>query len=179
MYYDMISAFIKSMRGSDADAALFWSARLLEAGCDPLLILRRVMIHAAEDVGMADPQALVVATAAMNAFVHLGLPEGRIPMAEAIIYVSEASKSNSVVSALEASTEAAKKYAKSVVPLPLRDVNFKTEKVQGYLYPHSFGGWVEQQYLPDEAKEDIYYVPSHNGAEKDLVRAKMIKRNKG
>ena len=179
MYYDMISAFIKSMRGSDADAALFWSERLIQAGCDPMLILRRVMIHAAEDVGMADPRALVVATSAMTAFTHLGLPEGRIPMAEAIIYVSEASKSNSVVSALESACECAKKHAVSVVPLPLRDANYKTETIKGYKYPHSYGGWVEQQYLPDEVKDEEFYVPSQNGFEKDLVRAKKIKGNKG
>ena len=179
MYYDMISAFIKSMRGSDADAALFWSERLLQAGCDPLLILRRVMIHAAEDVGMADPNALVVATSAMTAFTHLGLPEGRIPMAEAIIYVSEASKSNSVVTALERAEASAKKHARAVVPLPLRDVNYQIEEVKGYKYPHSYGGWVEQQYLPDEAKDEIFYEQSGNGKEKDLVRAKIIKRNKG
>ncbi|MBQ7652913.1 MAG: replication-associated recombination protein A [Clostridia bacterium] len=179
LYYDMISAFIKSMRGSDADAALFWSERLIQAGCDPLLILRRVMIHASEDVGMADPRALVVATSAMTAFTHLGLPEGRIPMAEAIIYVAEASKSNSVVTALERAEKSAKAHAASAVPLPLRDVNYKTEEIKGYKYPHSYGGWVEQQYLPDEAKDDVYYEPSDNGYEKTLVRAKVIKGNKG
>ena len=97
MYYDIISAFIKSMRGSDSDAAVYWAERLIEAGADPMLVARRIVIHAAEDVGMADPHALVVAVSAMTAFEKIGLPEGRIPLTEAIIYVSEAPKSNSVV----------------------------------------------------------------------------------
>lgn len=179
LYYDMISAFIKSMRGSDADAALYWSERLIQAGADPLLIARRVVIHAAEDVGMADPRALVVATSALTAFQNLGLPEGRIPLAEAIIYVCEASKSNSVVCALEAASHDAVNTKDDIVPLYLRDPNYKVEKVAGYKYPHDFGGWVEQQYLPDCIKDASYYKPSANGEEKDLVRAKIAKRNKG
>ncbi len=179
MYYDIISAFIKSMRGSDADAALYWAERLLEAGCDPMLIARRVVIHAAEDVGMANPQALVVAVSALTAFQNLGLPEGRIPLAEAIIYVSESSKSNSVVTALDMATEAATKTKDDNVPLYLRDPNYKVERVSGYKYPHDFGGWVEQQYLPDSLKDARFYTPGHNGEEATLVRAKDIKRNKG
>lgn len=179
MYYDFISAFIKSMRGSDADAALYWAERLIEAGCDPMLICRRVVIHAAEDVGMANPQALVVAVSAMHAFQNIGLPEGRIPLAEAIIYVSESSKSNSVVEALAAATDAAVKTRDDNVPMYLRDPNYKSERVEGYKYPHSFGGWVEQQYLPDSLKDAEFYVPSQNGEEKTLIRAKKIKRNKG
>jgi putative ATPase len=179
MYYDFISAFIKSMRGSDADAALYWSERLLEAGCDPMLIARRVVIHAAEDVGLANPQALPVAVAAMHAMQNIGLPEGRIPLAEAIIYVSESSKSNSVVCALEAACEAATHTKDDTVPLYLRDPNYKVERVTGYKYPHDFGGWVEQQYLPDSLKDAEFYTPSANGEEKTLIRAKKIKRNKG
>lgn len=179
LYYDMISAFIKSMRGSDADAALFWAERLIQAGCDPMLICRRIVIHASEDVGMADPRALVVATSALTAFQNLGLPEGRIPMAEAIIYICEASKSNSVVSALEEASECAKNNPNLAVPIYLRDVNYKFEKVEGYKYPHAYGGWVEQTYLPIEIKDTQFYHPSENGYEKDLVRAKVIKGNKG
>ena len=179
MYYDMISAFCKSLRGSDSDAALFWAERLILAGCDPLLIFRRLIVHSAEDVGMADPMALQIAVSAMTAFQNLGLPEGQIPMAEAIIYVCEASKSNSVVNALYAARDAADQSGNCEVPFHLRDANYKTEKIQGYKYPHSFGGWVEQQYLPDSLKDSEFYVPSTNGKEKDLVRAKKIKKNKG
>lgn len=179
LYYDMISAFIKSMRGSDSDAALFWSERLIQAGCDPMLICRRIVIHAAEDVGMADPNALNIAVSAMNAFKNIGLPEGRIPMAEAIIYICEASKSNSVVTALERASDMAINNPNLPVPLYLRDANYKTEKVVGYKYPHSYGGWVEQSYLPDSIKDEVFYEPSKNGYERTLVRAKIIKGNKG
>lgn len=179
MYYDMISAFIKSMRGSDADAALFWSERLIQAGCDPMLICRRIVIHAAEDVGMADPNALNIAVSAMLAFQNIGYPEGRIPMAEAIIYVCEASKSHSVEAALCAASEMAINNPDLPVPIYLRDANYKTEKIEGYKYPHDYGGWVEQTYLPFEIKDSEFYIPSQNGKEKDLVRAKKIKGNKG
>ena len=179
MYYDIISAFIKSMRGSDADAALYWAERLLEAGADPMLVARRVVIHASEDVGMADPNALVVAVSAMTAFQNLGLPEGRIPLAHAIIYVAEASKSNSVVCALDKATHDAQMTKDNAVPLYLRDPNYKVEDVRGYKYPHDYGGWVEQQYLPDSIKDAVYYTPSNNGAEKNMVRAKIVKHNKG
>lgn len=179
MYYDMISAFIKSMRGSDADAALFWSERLIQAGCDPMLICRRIVIHAAEDVGMADPNALNIAVSAMLAFQNIGYPEGRIPMAEAIIYVCEASKSHSVEAALSAASEMAINNPDLPVPIYLRDANYKTEKIEGYKYPHNYGGWVEQTYLPFEIKDCEFYIPSQNGKEKDLVRAKKIKGNKG
>lgn len=179
MYYDMISAFIKSMRGSDADAALFWSERLIQAGCDPMLICRRIVIHAAEDVGMADPNALNIAVSAMLAFQNIGYPEGRIPMAEAIIYVCEASKSHSVEAALCVASEMAINNPDLPVPIYLRDANYKTEKIEGYKYPHDYGGWVEQTYLPFEIKDSEFYIPSQNGKEKDLVRAKKIKGNKG
>ena len=179
MYYDMISAFIKSMRGSDADAALFWAERLIQAGCDPMLICRRIVIHAAEDVGMADPNAINVAVSALTAFQNIGLPEGRIPMAEAIIYVCEASKSNSVVTALERASEKAKNNPDLPVPIYLRDAHYKSEKIEGYKYPHAYGGWVEQTYLPLEIKDEVFYEPSSNGKEKDLIRAKVIKGNKG
>lgn len=178
-YYDMISAFCKSLRGSDSDAAIYWMERLISSGCDPMLICRRLVVHSAEDVGMADPYALTVAVSAMTAMQNIGLPEGRIPLTEAIIYVAEASKSNSVITALGAAHDAVEKTYGDIVPSHLKDANYKQEKIEGYRYPHSFGGWVEQQYLPDAIKDERFYEPSSNGFEKNLVRAKIIKRNKG
>ncbi len=177
MYYDMISAFIKSMRGSDSNAALYWAERLIEAGCDPMLIARRIMIHACEDVGMADPNAIVVATSCVQAFERIGLPEGRIPLAEGIIYVSEAPKSNKVVEALGGAENAVKTIKHESVPLYLRDPNYKgnEEKVSGYKYPHSYGGWVKQQYLPDEIKDAKFYEPTENGFEK-VIKERQEKR---
>ncbi len=177
MYYDMISAFIKSMRGSDSNAALYWAERLIEAGCDPMLIGRRIMVHACEDVGMADPNAIVVATSCVQAFEKIGLPEGRIPLAEGIIYVSEAPKSNKVVEALGGAENAVKNIKHETVPLYLRDPNYKgdDEKVSGYKYPHSYGGWVKQQYLPDEIKDAKFYEPTENGFEK-VIKERQSKR---
>ncbi len=169
MYYDMISAFIKSMRGSDSSAALYWAERLLEAGCDPMLIGRRIMIHACEDVGLADPNAIVVATSCVTAFEKIGLPEGKIPLAEGIIYVAEAPKSNQVVEALGLADNAVKTIKHESVPLYLRDPNFKgEERVSGYKYPHTYGGWVKQQYLPDEIKDAKFYNPTDNGFEAEI-----------
>ncbi|MDR3217071.1 MAG: replication-associated recombination protein A [Clostridiaceae bacterium] len=179
MYYDMISAFIKSMRGSDSNAAVYWSERLLSAGCDPLLICRRVMIHAAEDVGMADPNALVVAASAVTAFERIGLPEGRLPLTEAIIYVAEAPKSNSVCVALNAANQAVQRVKRENVPKALQDPNYKGEKISGYKYPHDFpGGWVEQQYLPDGAKNDVYYTPSEYGFEAEIRKRHAARKKK-
>ena len=179
MYYDMLSAFCKSLRGSDSDAAVYWAIRLIESGCDPMLIARRLIAHSAEDVGMADPMAQLMATSAMFAIQNIGMPEGRLPLVNSIIYVCEASKSNSVVNALDKAVELVNKSKDDIVPLYLRDANFKVEKVEGYKYPHSFGGWVEQQYLPDSLKDEKLYIPSANGKEANLVRAKVIKKNKG
>lgn len=178
MYYDMISAFCKSLRGSDSDAALYWAERLIQAGCDPMLIFRRLIVHSSEDVGMADPNALVVAVSAMTAFQNIGLPEGKIPMFNAIIYVCEAPKSNSVVVAKYAVEKIVSEKKDDVVPMYLRDANYKAEKIGGYNYPHDYGGWVEQQYLPDSLKDEKFYIPSKNGFEKYLIRAKEIKANK-
>ncbi len=177
MYYDMISAFIKSMRGSDSSAALYWAERLIEAGCDPLLIGRRIMIHACEDVGLADPNAIVVAQSCVNAFEKIGLPEGRIPLAEGIIYVSEAPKSNQVVEALALADNAVKTVKRETVPLYLRDPSFKDkdEAVSGYKYPHDYGGWVEQQYLPDELKNERFYNPTDNGFERIIKERQALR----
>ncbi|MCQ2602764.1 MAG: replication-associated recombination protein A [Clostridia bacterium] len=170
MYYDIISAFIKSMRGSDANAAVYWAMRLIDAGCDPMLIARRIMIHACEDVGMADPNAIVVAASCMQAYEKIGLPEGKIPLTEGIIYVSEAPKSNKVVEALYSAEDAVKTIKHESVPFYLRDPNYRGEKISGYKYPHSYGGWVEQQYLPDEIKDKVFYEPTENGFEKEIKR---------
>lgn len=167
-YYDMISAFCKSLRGSDPDAALYYAMRLISAGCDPMLIARRLVVHAAEDVGIADTNALNVAVNAMYALERIGIPEGKIPLSEAIIYVCLAPKSPSVVNAMSAACERAEE-AHDNVPKYLRDGNYKGERITGYKYPHSFGGYVDQQYLPDDIRNDEYYVPTENGAEKDVV----------
>ena len=165
-YYDMLSAFCKSLRGSDSNAGLYWAMRLIDAGCDPLLIFRRIIAHSAEDVGMANPNALVVATSALTAYEKIGLPEGTLPLAEAIICVCESEKSNSVVIARDEAERAVQTVKKEAVPMYLRDVNYKQEKISGYKYPHDYGGYVEQQYLPDDLKDAKFYVPSDHGYEK-------------
>lgn len=163
-FYDMLSGFCKSLRGSAPDAAIFYALRLINAGCDPLIIFRRLIVHSAEDVGLADPNAMVVAVNAMTAYEKIGLPEGKIPLTEVIIYVCKAPKSDSVVKAMEAA-DAVAQEGHDIVPLHLRDANYKTEKVFGYKYPHDYGGWVEQQYLPDDIKDKVFYFPSNNGDE--------------
>ena len=166
MYYDMISAFIKSMRGSSTDAALYWAVRMIESGCDPLLIARRVMIHASEDVGTADPHALTIAVSAMQALEKVGLPEAMIPLAEAIIYISEAPKSNAVYLALRNAEEAVRNIKNEEVPFHLRDKLNKFGSGSDYLYPHDFpNGFVKQQYLPDTLKDTVYYHPKNNKME--------------
>ena len=173
LYYDILSAFCKSLRGSDADAALYYAFRLIEGGCDPMLVLRRLIVHAAEDVGMADPNALVVAASALTAFEKLGAPEGLIPLSEAIIYVCEAEKSNAVICAMDAAREDAVRTRDDAIPAHLRDVSYGSREMKAarakYLYPHDFGGWVEQQYLPDALKGRVYYTPTENGFE-EVVR---------
>lgn len=179
-YYDFLSAFCKSLRGSDANAALYYAMRLLEGGCDPMLVARRLVVHSAEDVGMADPRALQVATSAMYALEKIGYPEARIPLAEAIIYVCEAEKSNSVVNAMYAAVEDARNARDDNVPPYLKDNSYgsKEDKAnsKAYKYPHNYGGYVEQQYLPDSLKDKIYYVPGQNGYENDV---KEIRKRKG
>lgn len=170
LYYDLLSAFCKSLRGSDANAALYYAMRLIEGGCDPVLILRRLIVHSAEDVGMADPQALVVATSALTAFQNIGYPEGLIPLSEAIIYVCEADKSGAVKNAMFAAQKDAREVRDDAVPAYLRDVSYGSREMKEerakYLYPHDFGGWVKQQYLPDSLKDRVYYTPTQNGYEK-------------
>lgn len=183
MYYDMLSAFCKSLRGSDSNAALYYMQRLIKGGCDPLLILRRVIAHASEDVGMADPMAMVVATNALVAFKNMGLPEGLLPLSQAIIYVCEAEKSNSVVVAMDLAGEDATKIKDDNVPPWVKNAVYGSEKDKElagqYKYPHNYGGYVEQQYLPDSLKDRVYYTPSNNGYEKTLkeIRKKKGKKN--
>ncbi|MBR2341517.1 MAG: replication-associated recombination protein A [Clostridia bacterium] len=182
-YYDFLSAFCKSLRGSDANAALYYASRLLEGGCDPMLVARRLVVHSAEDVGMADPMALQIATSAMFAMKNLGYPEGMIPLSEAIIYVCEAEKSNSVVTAMYAAMDDARNARDDRIPLYLKDNSFgsKEDKAQknNYKYPHDYGGYVEQQYLPDEVRDKVYYVPSDRGYEKTVqeIRKRKGKKN--
>lgn len=179
-YYDFLSAFCKSLRGSDANAALYYAQRLIEGGCDPMLVARRLVVHSAEDVGMADPRALQIATSAMYALEKIGIPEAMIPLSEAIIYVCEAEKSNSVIEAMYAAKADAVSDSDDRVPPHLKDVSFagKEDKDarQAYKYPHDFGGYVEQQYLPDSLKDKVYYVPSDRGYEKEVAE---IRKRKG
>lgn len=176
LYYDMLSAFCKSLRGSDTDAALYYAERLIKAGCDPLLICRRLIAHASEDVGMADSNAALLAMVAMNAVKNLGMPEGNIPLAHAIIYVCEAEKSNSVIVALNAAKHDAEFNPDDNIPEHLKNYHYDVENPPEYKYPHDYGGYVKQQYLPDKLKDRVYYVPSNNGREKGLIRKKT--RNK-
>lgn len=168
IYYDMLSAFCKSLRGSDADAALYWAHRLIAAGCDPLLIFRRMLAHSGEDVGLANSNALVVANSAMQAYLQMGKPEGLLPMSHAIIYICMSPKSNSVVVAMNKAKEDVEKTFVGSVPNHLKNYNYLNEKRAHYKYPHDYGGYVDQQYLPDEIKDHVYYVPSKNGNEASI-----------
>ncbi len=167
-HYDVISAFIKSLRGSDPDAALFWLARMLEAGEDARFIARRMVILASEDVGLADPRALLVAVAAAQAVEYVGLPEARLNLAEAAIYLARAPKSNSVIVSLSRAGEDAR--SSDPVPRHLRDAHYrgaaKLGHGEGYSYPHDFPGHeVEQQYRPARHEGKSYYEPSGQGEE--------------
>ncbi len=173
-HYDVISAFIKSVRGSDVDAALHYLARMIEAGEDPRFIARRIMISAAEDIGMADPQALSVAVAAAEGVQMIGMPEGRILLAEAVVYLATAPKSNAAYMALDAAIADVRAGKIGRVPKPLRDAHYPGAKSlghgKGYRYAHdSPFGVVEQQYLPDELVGTTYYEPSNNGNERDVA----------
>lgn len=164
-HYDIVSAFIKSMRGSDADAAVYYLARMLDAGEDPLFIARRMVILAAEDVGLADPNALVVAQSAANALQFVGLPEGRIILSEAVIYLACAPKSNSAYMAIDTALADLRSGKAAPVPKHLRDSHYKGAAKfghgKGYKYPHDYeGAWVEQEYLPEKLKGTVYYRPS-------------------
>ena len=179
-YYDFLSAFCKSLRGSDANAALYYAMRLIEGGGDPMLVARRLVVHSAEDVGMADPRALQIATSAMYALEKIGYPEAMIPLSEAIIYVCEAEKSNSVVEAMHAAQADARNVRDDNVPPYLKDNSMASREDKAtsklYKYPHNYGGYVEQQYLPDSLKDRVYYTPLSNGYENEV---KEIRKRKG
>ncbi len=170
-HYDVISAFIKSMRGTDPDAAVFYLAKMLDAGEDPLFIARRIMICASEDVGNADPQALVVAVAASQGVERIGMPEARILLSQAASYVASAPKSNACIMAVDKAMSMVKHSRTGQVPPYLRDAHYKGAKKLGhgigYQYAHDYPEhYVKQQYLPDEIKEERFYEPTENGYEK-------------
>ena len=166
-HYDVISAFIKSMRGSDPDAALYWLARMIDGGEDPKFIARRMMIAASEDIGNADPQALLVAAAAFKSAEVIGYPECRINLAQAAIYLSLAPKSNAAEAGIDAALAEVRRGPARAVPDHLRDRHRPGSEDYGrYLYPHSYpGGWVDQQYLPDGLERGCFYHPSERGWE--------------
>jgi putative ATPase len=179
-HYDVISAFIKSIRGSDADAGLYWLARMLEAGEDARFIARRLVILASEDIGMADSLALVVADAAARAVEFVGLPEAQLNLAHAVVHLASAPKSNRVTVALGRARADVREQAAGEVPLHLRDAHYRAAKTlghgKGYDYPHDDpSGWVDQQYRPAELEGRVYYEPSSHGAE-DRVRQRMEQR---
>jgi putative ATPase len=186
-HYDHASAFQKSLRGSDPDAAIYWLAKMLSSGEDPRYIARRLIITASEDVGNADPTALILAVSALEAVERIGLPEGRIPLAQAVIYVALAPKSNSAYIAIDAAMERVKEAGSSPqIPFHLRDAAYKKassdrNKGKGYEYPHDHPNhWVDQQYLPDDFKGETFYTPSENGREAKLAeRLKEIKKRRG
>ncbi len=181
-HYDTISAFIKSVRGSDPDAALYWLAKMVEGGEDPRFLLRRLYILASEDVGLADPQAIQVVHACAEAFEWVGMPEGQFFLAQATLYLALAPKSNSVGRAYFAALEHLRRHGARPVPLHLRDASRDRKGLghgEGYRYPHDDPrGWVEQQYLPDGV-EGGWYKPSPHGAEPELVRRWRKRRGEG
>ena len=182
MHYDIISAFIKSIRGSDPDAALYWLARMIEGGEDPKFIARRLVISAAEDIGLANPNALLLANAAFDAVNKIGWPEGRIPLAEATVYLATSEKSNSAYLAIDKALDLVRRTGNQPVPLHLRNAPTKLMADlgyhDGYLYPHDYPGhYVAQQYMPDELKNQQIWQPQpHSAAEaKIFERIKKLK----
>ena len=182
-HYDTISAFIKSMRGSDPDAAVYYLARMLYAGEDVKFIARRIMILASEDIGNADPQALQVAVAAAQAVERLGMPEARIVLAQAVTYMASAPKSNSAINAIDKAMRVVQETKTPPVPVHLQDAHYKSSGKlghgKGYKYAHDYKNhYVKQQYLPDGLTGEVFYEPSENGYEQQ-IRAyyKKIKEN--
>lgn len=175
MHYDIISAFIKSIRGSDPDAALYWMARMIEGGEDPQFIARRVVISAAEDIGLANPNALLLANAAFDAVMKIGWPEGRIPLAEAVVYLATSPKSNSAYMGINNAIEEVKKSGNQPVPMHIR--NAPTQLMEqlgyhdGYKYPHDFpGNFTPQQYMPNEIANKRFWHAQHSPAEEKLYQ---------
>ncbi|MGE5403365.1 MAG: replication-associated recombination protein A, partial [Candidatus Saccharibacteria bacterium] len=165
-------AFIKSVRGSDPDAALFWLAVMVHGGEDPLFIARRLVILAAEDIGLADPHALPLAVSAFQAAHFIGYPEARIPLAEATIYLATAPKSNSAINAIDGALDFIRKMPSIKVPPHISDSSHSKAHTMGkgigYKYPHSYGGYIEQSYLPAEAGSPEFYQPTNNGNERRI-----------
>ena len=179
MHYDIISAFIKSIRGSDPDAAIYWLARMIEGGEDPAFIARRLVISASEDIGLANPNALLLANAAFDAVMKLGWPEGRIPLAEATVYLATSPKSNSAYMAINDALQKVQETGNQPVPLHLRNAPTSLMKdlgySKGYKYAHDYEGhFVLQQFLPDELKDQRFWHPQSNPQE-DKLRAQMEK----
>ena len=177
MHYDIISAFIKSIRGSDPDAALYWLALMIEGGEDPKFIARRLVISASEDIGLANPNALLLANAAFDAVAKIGWPEGRIPLAEATVYLATSAKSNSAYMGINNALQLVKRTGNLPVPLHLRNAPTKLMAElgyhDGYLYPHDYpGNFTPQQYLPNEVKDEVLWKPCSNQAE-DRSRDRM------
>ena len=175
MHYDIISAFIKSIRGSDPDAALYWMARMIEGGEDPQFIARRLVISAAEDIGLANPNALLLANAAFDAVMKIGWPEGRIPLAEAAVYLATSPKSNSAYLGIDAALSLVRETGNLPVPLPIRNAPTKLMKDlgyhDGYKYPHDFpGNFTEQQYLPDQLVGQRLWHAQHSPSEEKLYQ---------
>lgn len=175
MHYDIISAFIKSIRGSDPDAALYWMARMIEGGEDPQFIARRLVISAAEDIGLANPNALLLANAAFDAVMKIGWPEGRIPLAECAVYLAASPKSNSSYLGIDAALAEVRKSGNIPVPLHIRNAPTKLMAdlgySDGYKYPHDYPGhFTEQQYLPDELQEARFWHPQHSPSEERMYQ---------
>ena len=175
MHYDIISAFIKSIRGSDPDAALYWMARMIEGGEDPQFIARRLVISAAEDIGLANPNALLLANAAFDAVMKIGWPEGRIPLAEAAVYLATSPKSNSAYLGIDTALSVVRETGNLPVPLPLRNAPTKLMKDlgyhDGYKYAHDYpGNFVNQQYLPDELTSHRLWHAQHSPSEEKLYQ---------
>lgn len=182
-HYDIISAFIKSMRGSDVDAALLWLAKMIESGEDPRFIARRMVIFSSEDIGNADPRALMVAIAAADAVEYVGLPEARINLSQAVIYLALAPKSNSAYKAIEAAIKDVKNFPDASVPKHLQSSGYfsakKLGKGIGYKYPHSYpGAKVEQEYRPEKLKDRKYYKVIDQGIEKKLAERFIKKKDR-
>ncbi len=183
LFYDMLSAFCKSLRGSDSNAALAWFARLIYAGVDPRIIVRRIIAHASEDVGMANPIVMLQAQAAARDLEFVGMPEARLPIAQAIIALCESPKSNSVCMAVDAAMADAQKGGFGPVPVHLRDTHYsgsnRIGSGDGYKYPHDFPGhYVQQEYMPPEVKGKTYYVPSEMGHEATILKNHQAREGK-
>ena len=180
MHYDIISAFIKSIRGSDPDAALYWMARMIEGGEDPKFIARRLVISAAQDIGLANPNALLLANAAFDTVMKIGWPEGRIPLAEAAVYLATSPKSNSAYLAIDEALATVRQTGNLPVPLHLRNAPTSLMKElgysDGYKYSHDFPGhFVEQQYLPDDLQDTRFWHAQHNSPNEEKLYQQMLR----